>query len=141
MRSRFMIWTSSRIPWPVAVSRTSTTRRSSDTRTPGDEPALLHPVDETGRVGQGHVEVVREPAHRQLARLLEPPHDVEMRHADALLHHPAGRGAAEEAHRTVQLVEDARDGGRSAVAGSAAPSAVRGSGVVAGRASSPAPSK
>ena len=76
---------------------------------PLDETALLHPVDEPGGVRQRDVEELGEAAHRELAGLFEAPHDVEMRHADPLLHEPTGRRAADQAHRAIQLVDDAGD--------------------------------
>ena len=55
------------------------------------------------------VEQLREPAHRQVAVMLEDPQNVEVRHADPGFDHPAGAGAAKAADHRVELVDDAVD--------------------------------
>src|SRR5436190_138907 len=55
-----------------------------------DESALLHPVDEAGRVAERDIQEIGEPAHRDVPVMLEKPQNVEVGHADAGLDHAAG---------------------------------------------------
>ena len=76
---------------------------------PLDEAALLHPVDQAGRVADGHVQQVGEVAHRELAVMLEHPQNVEVRHADPGLDHAARAGTAQAADHRVKLIDDGVD--------------------------------
>ena len=63
-----------------------------------DEAAVGHPVDESGRVGEGDVEQVGDAAHRGLAVARQEAHHVEMGHADPGLH-----GRPVPAHRSSRI--------------------------------------
>ena len=76
---------------------------------PFDQPMLGHPVDDPGRVRQGHVEDLGNPAHRHGAVLLELPQDVDLGHADALLDELLGRSTAKLAERPADIGQDRPD--------------------------------
>ena len=75
---------------------------------PLDEASLLHPVDDAGRVAERHVEQLRQAAHRQVAVVLEQPHDVHMGHADPGLDEATGARAAESRDHVVDAGGDPR---------------------------------
>ena len=97
--------TSSSIWRPAGVSRTSTIRRSSGPA-PFDETSLLDAIDQPGRVREGHVEHLGQPAHRHLAVALEQMHDVELRHADAEANQALAADAFELGHRRPEIGDD-----------------------------------
>ena len=76
---------------------------------PFDQAVLGHSVDDPGRVRQGDVEELGDPAHRHRAVLLELPEDVNLGHADALLHELLGRGAAKFPERPADIGQDRPD--------------------------------
>ena len=73
---------------------------------PFDEPAFLDAIDQAGRVRQGHLEHIRQPAHRHLAVALERVHDVELGHADAHPDQPFARRALDLVHRGPEVGDD-----------------------------------
>jgi hypothetical protein len=73
---------------------------------PLDEAALLHPIDETGGIADGDIEQLGEAAHRELTVMLEDPQNVEVRHADPGLDHPAGAGTAKASDHLVDFADD-----------------------------------
>jgi hypothetical protein len=73
---------------------------------PFDEAAFLDPVDQTGRVREGHVEHLRETAHRHLSGPLERVQDVELGHADTEPEEPLARGALQLRHRGAEVGDD-----------------------------------
>ena len=78
-----------------------------------DEPSLLHPVDDPGGVAERDVEQLGEPAHRQVAVVLEQPHDVHVGHAHAGLDEAARTGAAESRDHVVDAGGDSSSARRS----------------------------
>ncbi len=71
-----------------------------------DEASLFHPVDDPGRVAERNVEELGHPAHRQIAVMLEQPHDVHVGHADPGLDEAAGTRAAESRDHVVDAGGD-----------------------------------
>jgi hypothetical protein len=74
-----------------------------------DEAALGHPIHETGRVAQRHVEQLGEATHRDVAVMLENPQNVEVGHADAGLDHSPGSRASQAPDHLVELCSDLVD--------------------------------
>src|SRR4051812_34725109 len=74
-----------------------------------DETSLLHAIDDPGRVAERHVEQLRHPAHRQVAVMLEEPHDVHVGHAHAGLHEAAGASTPESGDHVVDPGGDPGD--------------------------------
>ena len=75
---------------------------------PLDETPLLHPIHDAGRIAERDVEQLRHPAHRQVAVMLEQPHDVHMGHADAGLDETGGTRTAECRDHVVDAGRDSR---------------------------------
>jgi F420-dependent oxidoreductase-like protein len=76
---------------------------------PLHEAALLHPVDEARGVGIGHVEQLRDPAHRQVAVAIKHRHHVEVAHREAVPDEPFARDATKLAERRPKLAHDGVD--------------------------------
>jgi len=76
---------------------------------PVHEAALLHSVHDSGRARHGHVEDLGQPAHREVAVLLEDPHQVEVGHADPGTNEPDPGHAPELPDRAHEFGEDLAD--------------------------------
>ena len=79
-----------------------------------DEPALLHPVDDPGRVRHRGVQDVGQVAHGHRVVVAQQRQDVKMGHADAEPDEPLGSGAAQDADTPGEIGKD-RLGGMAPV--------------------------
>ncbi len=68
-----------------------------------NEPSLLHPVNDTGCVGEGHIEDVCKPSHRHGVVVAQQRQNVKMGHADAKPNQPLGPGAARGAQDAAKV--------------------------------------
>jgi alkanesulfonate monooxygenase SsuD/methylene tetrahydromethanopterin reductase-like flavin-dependent oxidoreductase (luciferase family) len=72
------------------------------------EAAFLDPIDEPGGSGIGHVQHLREPAHRDLTVPLEQVHDVQLGHADAETDEALAADTLELSERGPEVGQDRR---------------------------------
>jgi hypothetical protein len=73
-----------------------------------DETLLLHSIDDAGGIAERHVEQFGHPAHRQVAVMLEKPHDVHVGHAHPGLDETACACASESRDDVVDSGRDPR---------------------------------
>lgn len=100
------------------LERLDTTRRDANEDHPSivrdadafDETSLLHAIDDARGIAERHVEQLGHTAHRQIAVMLEQPHDMHVGHADAGLDETTRTGAAESRDHVVDAGCDSRLG-------------------------------
>jgi hypothetical protein len=75
-----------------------------------DEPVLLHPIDDPGRIRDGHADELCEAAHRHRAVVLEQPQDMQLAHAHVALDEAAHRVAAQLTNPRPDFCQDGLGG-------------------------------